>query len=65
MKDISNETENPDNDIIFSDVPEKKADNRDNTQKIHAINSSVAKQPQSISNNGVGLGNNIQVCSTA
>ena len=25
----------------------------------------MAKQPQSISNNGVGLGNNIQVCSTA
>ena len=65
LKDISTETENLDDDIVFSDVSESKGDNLDNAQKIHTISSSVAKQPQSISSNGVGLGNNIQVCSTA
>ena len=65
LNNISNRMENPDNNIAFSNVPELKAENLDDTQKVNTIPGSVAKQPQLISGNGTGLGNNIQVCFTA
>ena len=63
LNDISNSTGNSTSIQLpgsFSkDIPEKITDA---IQTLHAIQN---KQPQLISGNGVGSGNNIQICSTA